>query len=105
VKQKQMNCKDFKGMVVDVLYNYDQLPGEDKRLFHAHLTTCPACAVEYEEMAGVLALMDQRDKPEMEEEFWDSYYPRLQEKIKKQEKQEKVSLIKSFCGGFRGAVF
>jgi hypothetical protein len=105
VKQKQINCKDFKGMVVDVLYNYDQLPGEDKHLFHAHLTTCPACAVEYEEMAGVLALMDQRDKPEMEEEFWDSYYPRLQEKIKKQEKQEKVSLIKSFCGGFRGAVF
>ena len=102
MKQKQMNCKDFKGMVVDVLYNYDQLPGEDKHLFHAHLTTCPACAVEYEEMAGVLALMDQRDKPEMEEEFWDSYYPRLMEKIKK---QEKVSLIKSFCGGSRGAVF
>jgi hypothetical protein len=96
VKQKQINCKDFKGMVVDALYNYDQLSGEDKHLFHAHLTTCPACAGEYEEMAGVLALMDQRDRPGIGEEFWDSFYPRLLEKIKKQEKQEKVSLIKSF---------
>jgi len=93
VKQKQINCKDFKGIVVDALYNYDQLSEEDKRLFHAHLTTCPDCAGEYEEMAGVLALMDQRLRPEMGEEFWDSYYPRLLSKIKK---QEKVSLIKNF---------
>jgi len=80
-------------MLVDALYNYDQLPGEDKHMFHAHLTTCPACAGEYEKMAGVLALMDQRQEPEIGEEYWDSYYPRLMEKIKK---QEKASLIKSF---------
>jgi hypothetical protein len=86
---KQLNCKEFKGIVVDVLYNYDQLTEEDKRLFHAHLTTCPACAGEYEEMAGVLALMDQRDKPEMGEEFWDSYYLRLLEKMKESEEKEK----------------
>ena len=86
---KQINCKDFKGMVVDALYNYDQLSGEDKHLFHAHLTTCPDCAGEYEEMVGVLALMDQRDKPEMEEGFWDSYYLRLMEKMKESEEREK----------------
>lgn len=86
---KQKNCKDFKDIVVDALYNYDQLSEKDKRLFHAHLTTCPACAGEYEEMAGVLALMDQRDKPEMGEEFWDSYYQRLLEKMKESEEKEK----------------
>jgi hypothetical protein len=102
VKQKQINCKDFKEIVVDALYNYDELSKTDKRLFRAHLTSCPACAGEYEEIAEVLALMDQRQKPEMGEEFWDSYYPRLLEKIKK---QEKVPLIKSFSGGSRGAVF
>jgi len=89
VKQKQINCKDFNEIVVDALYNYDELSEQDKRLFHAHLTTCPACAGEYEEMAGVLALMDQRDKPEMGEEYWDSYYPRLLEKIKESEEKEK----------------
>jgi hypothetical protein len=89
VKQQHINCKDFKGIVVDALYNYDQLSEENKRLFHAHLTTCPACAGEYEEMAGVLALMDQRDRPEMEEDFWDSYYLRLLEKMKESEEKEK----------------
>ena len=89
MKQKHINCKNFKDVVVDVLYNYDQLSEEDKHLFHAHLTTCPACAGEYEEMVGVLALMDQRDKPEMGEEFWDSYYPRLLEKMKESEEKEK----------------
>jgi hypothetical protein len=75
--------------VVDALYSCDQLSEQDKRLFHAHLTTCPACAEEYEEMVGVLALMDQRQKPEMGEEYWDSYYPRLLEKIKESEEKEK----------------
>lgn len=89
MKQKQINCKKFKDIVVDALYDYDKLSGEDKRLFHAHLTTCPACAGEYEEMIGVLALMDQRDKPEMGEEFWDSYYLRLLEKMKESEEKEK----------------
>jgi hypothetical protein len=90
---KQINCKDFNVNVVDALYNYDELSEKDKRLFHAHLTTCPACAGEYEEMAGVLGVMDQRQRPEMGEEFWDSYYLQLLEKMKK---EEKVSLIKSF---------
>ncbi|UCH97894.1 MAG: zf-HC2 domain-containing protein, partial [Candidatus Aminicenantes bacterium] len=99
---KQIKCKNFRGIMVDALYNYDELSGEDKRLFHAHLAICPACAGEYKEMAAVLGVMDQRQRPEMGEEFWDSYYLRLLEKIKK---AEKVSLIKSFCGGFRGAVF
>ena len=89
MKQKQINCKDFKEIVVDALYSCDQLSEQDKRLFHAHLTTCPACAEEYEEMVGVLALMDQRQKPEMGEEYWDSYYPRLLEKIKESEEKEK----------------
>jgi hypothetical protein len=86
---KQINCKNFKGIVVDALYNYDELSEKDKRLFHAHLTTCPACAGEYEEMAGVLGVMDQRQRPEMEEEFWDSYYLRLLEKIKESGEKEK----------------
>lgn len=89
---KQINCKDFKKIVVDALYNYDELSETNKRLFHTHLTTCPACAGEYEEMAGVLALMDQHQKPEMGEEFWDSYYPRLMEKIKESEEKEKIKI-------------
>lgn len=89
---KQINCKNFKGIVVDALYNYDELSEEDKRLFHAHLTTCPGCAVEYEEMAAVLGVMDQRQRPEMAEEFWDSYMLRLQEKLEETEKKEKKKI-------------
>lgn len=66
--------------MVDVLYNYDELPEKDKRLFNGHMTTCPACAKEYQEMAAVLRMMDLRQRPEMGEEYWDSYYRRLMEK-------------------------
>lgn len=89
---KQINCKDFKVIVVDALYNYDELSEEDKRLFHAHLTTCPACAGEYEELAAVLGVMDQRPRPEMGEEFWDSYMLRLQEKLEEAEEKEKKKI-------------
>lgn len=89
---KQINCKNFKGIVVDALYNYDELSEKDKRLFHEHLTTCPGCAVEYEEMAAVLGVMDQRRLPEMGEEFWDSYMFRLQEKLKEAEEKEKKKI-------------
>jgi hypothetical protein len=78
---KQINCKTFKKFIVDALYNYDQLPEKDKRSFHEHLTTCPSCAIEYEELAAVLGLMDRRQVPEMDEEYWDSYYLRLQAKM------------------------
>jgi hypothetical protein len=89
---KQINCKNFKGIVVDALYNFDQLSEEDKGLFHAHLATCPACAGEYEEMAAVLGMMDQRQRPEMGEEFWNSYMLRLQEKLKEAEDKEKKKI-------------
>ena len=89
---KQIKCKKFKGLIVDALYNYDQLSEEDKPLFQAHLTTCSGCAVEYEEMAAVLGVMDQRQRPEMETEFWDSYYLRLQEKMEKPGTKEKNNL-------------
>jgi hypothetical protein len=92
VKQKKINCEDFKGIVVDALYNYDQLSEENKRLFHAHLTTCPGCAGEYEEMAAVLGVMDQRQRPEMGEEVWDSYMLRLQEKLEEAEEKEKKKI-------------
>jgi hypothetical protein len=89
---KQINCKNFKGIVVDALYNYDELSEKDKRLFQVHLTACPGCAVEYEEMAAVLGVMDQRQRPEMAEEFWDSYMLRLQEKLNEAEKKEKKKI-------------
>ena len=89
---KQLSCKRFKKLIVDALYNYDQLLEEEKQLFHAHLSICPGCAVEYEEMAVILGVMDQRQAPEMGEEFWNSYYLRLQEKMEKSREIEKNNI-------------
>jgi hypothetical protein len=79
-KMKTKQCKDFEASMVDALYR--QLGERDNEVFQAHLKVCSACAREYEEMGAVLGVMDRRQRPGMDDAFWDNYLPRLQEKIK-----------------------
>jgi hypothetical protein len=75
---KRKTCNRFKALLTDSLY--DELREKDKGFFQSHLETCPACANEYEEMSGVLRIMDKRRQPEMSEAFWDNWLPQLREK-------------------------
>lgn len=77
--KKTRNCWYFKELMVDALYH--ELSQSDKKSFQAHLKACSSCAVEYEEMAAVLNVMDQRQQPEMSESYWDTYLPRLRERM------------------------
>lgn len=81
MKEKNVSreCKRFKDLIVDALYN--ELAASDKQYFQAHLTSCPSCVLEYEEMASVLGVMEQRRRPEMGEDFWDSFMPAVQDRI------------------------
>lgn len=83
---KTFTCRRFKRLMVDVLYDYEELSEQDKSAFHAHLSSCPGCALEYEEMTAALNVMDQRRVPEMGDDYWDSYMVSLREKIEKKEK-------------------
>ena len=86
---KTFNCRQFKRLMVDVLYDYEELSEQDKNAFHAHLSSCPGCALEYEEMTSALNVMDQRRAPEMGDDYWDSYMVNLQEKISVAAEEEK----------------
>lgn len=77
--KKTSNCTYFKELMVDALY--DELSQSDKKSFQAHLKACSSCAVEYEEMAAVLNVMDRRRQPGMSESYWDTYLPRLRERM------------------------
>jgi hypothetical protein len=77
--KKTSDCTYFKELMVDALYH--ELSQGDNKAFQAHLKACSSCAVEYEEMAAVLDVMDQRQQPEMSETYWDTYFPRLRERM------------------------
>jgi hypothetical protein len=106
---KNKKCNFFKELIVDALYDYNDLPEKDKRAFQEHLTACPGCAVEYEEMVAVLNVMDQRRRPEMKEDYWETYTLQLQEKIAQASRHQdpkKVfrtifQTIERFAGAFR----
>ncbi len=77
--KKAKDCRYFQELMVDALYH--ELSQSDNNSFQAHLNACPSCAVEYEEMAAVLDVMDRRRQPEMSETYWDTYLPRLRERM------------------------
>jgi hypothetical protein len=77
--KKTRNCQYFKELMVDALY--EELSQSDKKSFQSHLKACSSCAVEYEGMAAVLDVMDQRQQPEMSESYWETYLSQLREKM------------------------
>lgn len=81
-------CKRINAAMTDALFG--DLPELDKTAFDAHLKTCPACAAEYQKLAGVMNLVDRREQPDMGETFWDNYYERLEDKIDNQTQPQKT---------------
>lgn len=78
-------CKKIDKLMVKALYN--ELPGKKKKNFLHHLNTCPGCREKYRDLSGVMEIMDKRQRPAMGGDFWDNYYPRLQEKIESLEQE------------------
>lgn len=74
-------CKKIKDMMPDVLNNAGELSETEREGFHAHLENCERCSGEYKRVAGTLAVMNKRRRPEMSDDFWDNYYSRLEDKL------------------------
>ena len=79
-------CKKIDKLMVAVLY--DELHEEEKKFFFDHIKSCPGCRERYRDLTGLTDIMDKRQRPRMSEDFWDNYYPALQEKIDRLEKAE-----------------
>jgi Putative zinc-finger len=81
--KKTKTCSRFETLITDSIY--DELKGNDRAFFQAHLETCSACAKEYKELSLTMMVMNKRKQPEVNEQFWDDFLPNLQQKIIAQE--------------------
>lgn len=72
-------CKHYEDLFVDGLY--DELTEEERKSLQTHLENCPQCASIYRQMSESLQVMNKRQQPEMGDEYWDSYWVNLQDRM------------------------
>ena len=69
----------YQEMMVEALYG--ELNAADQAIFDAHLTSCDACATQYQGLQSTLQIMDQRELPEVHPGYWAGYWSRLEERL------------------------
>jgi hypothetical protein len=70
-----MNCRDCEESFVESLYG--ELNGDARGRFDAHLDSCHECARAYAELRSILSVMDERERPEPGQAYWDGFWNRL----------------------------
>lgn len=74
-----MTCKDCRELFADAYY--DEMQGEERTAFEAHIASCDECKSEYRRVEKTLTLMGQRERVEPDEEYWSGYWQALKSKI------------------------
>jgi hypothetical protein len=77
-----MSCARFQELMVDALYG--ELEPDVAHEFDAHVAGCGACASLRDEMRRTLAVMNERRRHDPGEEYWQSYYARLEERMRRE---------------------
>jgi hypothetical protein len=85
---KEKSCTYFKGLMTEVLFGNDADAEKTRPALQEHMAECPGCAAEYREMAALLTVTAKRRRPEMGEDYWDSYMVTLREKMELRESQK-----------------
>ena len=67
-----MTCQDHKDLMM--AYLDDELNGEQKRAFEAHLASCSDCAKDLEEFRKLKQMTDCVALAEPEDRVWDEYW-------------------------------
>ncbi len=103
-------CKKIRDLMPDVLNEYSILPEAELRKLREHiqehLKGCPGCSQEYKKLAGLLAAMNKRQRPQMSDAFWENYSLRLEDKLDaaaaagEQKTALKIPGWKHWAGGF-----
>jgi hypothetical protein len=68
--------------MMDALYN--ELDASTKQQFRQHLDSCEKCRKSYRKMKRTMAIMNQRVRVEPDQQFWDQYWPKLQQRIQQE---------------------
>ena len=92
-------CERIRALFAEALYG--ELGSEDKAAFDAHLSSCPACAKEYEAMAMTLKVMNERERKDPGPEFWDGYWNRLEKRLDREAAADRIAAGASHRRSFR----
>ena len=76
-----MTCARAQELMVEALYG--ELDTGTMREFEAHVATCAECATLYEEMRATGAAMHERNRPDPGDDYWNSYYTRLEARMQR----------------------
>jgi hypothetical protein len=82
-----MNCRECEELLVDVLYG--ELDDNAKERFEAHVETCVDCAVLHAEMRATLGVMNERDRKDPGQAYWDGYWNRLTARMEREEQERR----------------
>ena len=74
-------CRKMKSLFLESLYG--ELDMDGKESLKRHLAGCRECSEEYEKMSRTLMTMSKKAVPDPGREFWDSYWDRLELRMKK----------------------
>jgi len=78
------NCKKFNDLLPGALYN--ELNNQEKAWFRNHLKECEACKLQFDRYKVTLRIMDKKQEKKLSQEYSDSYWDRLLDKIETHEK-------------------
>src|SRR5690349_4641018 len=69
-------------LIVEALYG--ELDAPSLQDFENHLATCAECATLFEEMRATGAAMHERRRPDPGDDYWNSYYTRLEARMQRE---------------------
>ena len=79
-------CRTYKKLIAEKLAG--EISEQDAARLEQHLQRCSKCSEAYASMQDTLDVMQRKPRSEMEPEFWDSYYARLQARMAREESAE-----------------
>jgi hypothetical protein len=87
-------CKRYRPLIIEKLFG--EISPEDENRINKHLQKCNRCTREFTKMQQTLGLMTQKENPQPEADFWDSYYERLRARM---ERDKEHAIMSKPAGG------
>ena len=104
-----MGCDDYKELI-SLYFDKELDEKEEKELFE-HLTNCPSCRKEFEELKVVMDMLGEIEEEELPEDFHNEVMAKIKAEAKPKKKKTPwaryTSIAASICAVFivGGAVF
>jgi hypothetical protein len=69
------DCEEFRDLMAEALLG--EIAPSDKASLENHVASCAPCAAEYRALRLTLRIMDERERPDPGNAFWEGYWDRL----------------------------